>query len=101
MKEYNVNVIAGCKMQVDWRFTKPTKNGFDSIFAQGQQRRGVCACNINEYDRRDRWGGICLVSVGWISTMVVATGVDMMGLGRWAWTYMGGGGKPTCILVAY
>jgi hypothetical protein len=33
MKEYNVDVMAGCKMQVDWRFTKPTMNGFDSLFA--------------------------------------------------------------------
>jgi hypothetical protein len=32
MKEYNVDVMAmaGCKMRVDWRFTKPTTNVFDS-----------------------------------------------------------------------
>ena len=79
MKEYNVDVMAGCKTRVDWRFTEPTMNGFDCLFAQDQQRRGVCAHNINEYVCRDQWGGTCLVSVGWISTMVVATGVDMMG----------------------
>ncbi len=41
------------------------------------------------------------MSVGQISTMIVATGVDMMGLGCWAWMYMGGGGKMTRVLVAY
>jgi hypothetical protein len=79
MKEYNVDVTAGCKTRGNWRFTEPTTNGFDSLFAQGQQRRGVCAHNINEYVHRDQWGGTCLVSVGWISTMIVATGVYMTG----------------------
>jgi hypothetical protein len=101
MKEYNVDVMAGFKTWVDWRFTKPTMNGFDSLFAQGQQRHGVCAHNINEYVRRDQWGGTCLVSVGRISTIIVSTGVGMTGLGRWAWIYIGGGGKTMKVLVAY
>jgi hypothetical protein len=101
MKEYSVDVMSGCKTRVDWRFTKPRTDGFNSLFAQGQQRHGVCAHNINEYVRWDQWGGICLVSVGWISTIIVATGIDMMGLGRRACIYMGGGGKAMRILVAY
>jgi hypothetical protein len=49
MKEYNVNIMAGCKTRVDWGFTKSTRNGFDSLFAQGQQRWGICAHNVNKY----------------------------------------------------
>jgi hypothetical protein len=33
MKDYNVDVMAGCETRVDWRFTKPTANGFHSLFA--------------------------------------------------------------------
>jgi hypothetical protein len=101
MKEYNVDIMAGCETRVDWRFTKSTTNGFDSLFSQGQQRQGICVHNINEYVHQDQWGGTCKVVVGRLSTMTVETGVDSTGLGRWAWMHMGGGGKTTHILVAY
>jgi len=42
-----------------------------------------------------------MVAVRCLSTMTVATGVDSIGLGRWAWMHMGGGGKTTHVLVAY
>jgi hypothetical protein len=101
MKDYNVDVMAGWETRVDWRFTKPIANRFDSLFAQGQQRRGVYTHNINEYVRQDQWGGTCMVAVGRIPTMVKATGMDIMGLGWWAWVYMGGGVKTMHVLVAY
>jgi hypothetical protein len=101
MEEYNVDIMAGCKTRVDWRFTESTTNGFNSLIAQRQQRRGICAHSINKYVHQDQWGGTCMVAVRCLSTMTVATGVDSIGLGRWAWMHMGGGGKATRVLVAY
>jgi hypothetical protein len=93
--------MAGCETQVDWRFTTLGSNGFDTLFAQELPRRGICTNDINEYILQDQWGGTCVLSVGHLSLMVLATGADSTGLGRWSWIHIGGGGKTTCILVAY
>ncbi len=82
IKEYKVNIMDGCKARVDWRLTKSTTNGFNSLFAQRQQRRGICAHNIKKYVHQDLWEGTCMVAVGHLSTMTVAIGIDSKGLGR-------------------
>ena len=51
--------------------------------------------------KRDQWGGTCLTAIGRFASFVTDIGADATGLRRWAWIYVGGGGKSTQILTAY
>ncbi len=67
----------GCETRVDWRFTTPGANRFDTLFAQEIPQRGVCVNNIDEYIRQDQCGETCVLSVGRLSLMVLATGAEV------------------------
>jgi hypothetical protein len=42
MKEYNVDIMAGCKTRVDWRFTNPQKWVQLSICPRATERGHLC-----------------------------------------------------------
>ncbi len=101
MWNYSVDLLAGCKTRIDWRFVSSKEERFCNLFGNGQPTRGVCASNTNNGKiKRDQWGGTCITATGPYSSFVTEVGFDASCLGRWTWLYVGGGGKTNRIIVA-
>jgi hypothetical protein len=102
MADYGVDVLTGCETQTDWRFVKKEEDRFCNLFCNSQPTRRHHALNINNHKiKQDQWGGTCVAASGRFASFVTLTGGDTMGLGRWSWIYVGGGGKSTRVIVAY
>ncbi len=102
MSDYSVDLLPGCGTRTDWHFVSSKEDRFCSLFGNGQPTRGVCASNTNDgMIKRDQWGGTCIMAAGRFSSFVTEVGSDASCLGRWAWLYVGGGGKTTGMIVAY
>ncbi len=96
MLDYSMDLLAGCKTRMDWRFVSSKEDRFCNLFGNGQPTRIVCASNTNDGKIKwDKWGGTCIMAAGHFSSFVTEVGYDASGLGRWTWLYIGGGGKTT------
>jgi hypothetical protein len=94
--EYGVDLLPGCKTRTDWQFVTDKENKFMNLFGNSNPTRGMCASNVNDGKvKQDQWGDTCITVVGWFSSFVKATGIDLTSLGRWSWLHVGGGGKRT------
>jgi hypothetical protein len=47
MKEYSVDIMSGCKTQVDWSFAKENKK-FENLSGKRQDRRHIFGYNKTE-----------------------------------------------------
>jgi hypothetical protein len=96
MRDYGVNILAGCKTRTDFRFVTEEDNKFCNLFGRGQPTKGIVAQNLKDKKiRREQWGVTCMAAVGRISLFMKGTGTDTTGLGRWCWLYIGGSGRTT------
>ncbi len=102
LRDFGIDVIAGCETRTDWRFVTKEESRFVNLFGNRRPTRGSSAHNINDPKiMQDQWGGTCITALGQFSFFVTATGIDSLGLMQWSWLYISGGGKNTCILIAY
>jgi hypothetical protein len=102
IREYSVDIIAGCETRTDWRYVDKEDCRFGNLFGDGQPIRGSYAHNTNDPKiKRDQWGGTCIAAIGRFASFVTDTGSDTTSLGRWSWIQVGGGGKSTRIVTAY
>jgi len=99
-RQYEVDMIAGCETQADWRFA-PEEQQFENLFGVGQNSRSVVGYNKTESLSRDQKGGTAMMALGRLSGFVLATGSDHTNLGRWSWVLVGSEQKKTRIVVAY
>ena len=97
--EYKVDILCGCETQIDWRQVPQSKK-FQNLFGVGTETQSVVAHNINERMRPNQFGGCAMMAMNTISAEVIATGVDITGLGRWCWMLFGSGQKKTRIVMA-
>ncbi len=82
VRDYGVDLLAGCKTRTDWRYVLKEEDRFCNLFGNGQPTRGVFAANINDGKiKQDRWGGTCITTIGRFSSFVTAVGTDASGLG--------------------
>jgi len=101
LKEYDVDLFAGCETQTDWRFAKDHEK-FENLFGQGQERKSVVGFNTSEQKiTRRQHGGTAMMALGRLSSQVNEAGADESKLGRWCWMKVGGGGKTTAVCMAY
>ena len=90
--EYEVDALAGCEMQCDWRFAEHDRQ-FDELFGVGKQKRSAVGYNVQEKALRNQKGGTAMMTMGRMSAFVVKTGVDDTKLERWSWSLMGAAGN--------
>ena len=90
--EYDVDALAGCESQCDWRFADHDRQ-FDELFGVGKQKRSAVGYNVQEKALRNQKGGTAMMTMGRMSSFVVETGVDDTKLGRWSWSLMGAAGS--------
>jgi len=100
VKHYQVDTLAGCEVQCDWRQAERERK-FQHLFAFGQRKKCVVGHNTTEKNVRDQRGGTAMATFGRMSACVIDSGADYTGLGRWCWQLVGKGGKQTRIVVAY
>ena len=101
LKEYDVDLFAGCKTQCDWRFAEDHER-FENLFGQGQDRKSVVGFNKTEAKiTRRQHGGTAMMALGRLSSQVLDSDSDTTGLGRWCWMRVGGGGKETVVCMCY
>ena len=48
IKDYGVDIMAGCETRTDWRFVTMEANKFENLFGNGLPTKGVCASNAND-----------------------------------------------------
>jgi hypothetical protein len=102
IREYGVNVFAGCKTCTDWQFVENKEDRFCNLFGNGQTARGIFVSNTNDRTiRQDQWGGTCITVMGWFLLFVTAVGTNATGLRGWSWVHVGGGSRNTWIITAY
>jgi hypothetical protein len=102
MKDYGIDILAGCKTRTDWRFVTDKEDEFHNLFGRGQLSQGVAAHNTTDGKiKRDQIGGTCMTTIQRLSSSVIETGTDLMGLGRWCWIRIGSCGKNTPVVPAY
>jgi hypothetical protein len=89
-----VDVIAGCESQCDWRLVPPDQQ-FLHILAPGTTKSGVAANNVNEPINRDQTGGMAIAAIGRLGDVVTSSGYNPTGLGQWSWIQLGSGIKLT------
>jgi hypothetical protein len=99
-REYTVDILCGCKTQIDWQQV-PQARKFQNLFGAGTETRSVFAHNINKRMRPNQFGGCAMMAFNTISSQVISTGIDTTGLGRWCWMLLGSGRKRTRIVMAY
>ncbi len=93
-RQFNNNILAGCKTQADWRQATEEQQ-FRNIIGVGMETRSVVAHNINERMQRNQHGGCTMMAMGHFSSEVVKSGVNSYGLGWWCWLKVGSGDKKT------
>ena len=65
ISRYEVDCLAGCKVQNDWRFS-PEEDKFKKLFRVGKQTRSVAGNNVTEckeISQRDQKGGTAIVAM--------------------------------------
>jgi hypothetical protein len=93
-RKFKTDILAGCKMQADWR-QATNEQQFLNIISVGMETRSIVAHNINERMQQNQHGGCAMMVMGSFSAEVVETGVDHYGLGQWCWMKVGSGDKKT------
>ena len=103
VRQYEVDCLAGCEAQVDWRFAKEDER-FEHLFGRTTRTRHVTANNTTnrkELCQRNQYGGTAMMTFGRLSGFVLDRGKDETNLGRWCWILVGTKEKKTRIVVAY
>ena len=92
LRKYGVDVMLGCEMQTDWRFTEECEK-FQNLFNVGKPQVSIAANNTTgDKIQRDQRGGTCAAVFDRLATNVKEYGEDSSGLARWCWiriTYWG------------
>ncbi len=99
-RQFNTNILAGCKTQADWRQATKVQQ-FRNIIGVGMETWSIVAHNINERMQWNQHGGCAMMAMGHFSAEVMESGVDPSGLGCWCWLTVGLGNKKTRIVMAY
>jgi hypothetical protein len=100
LRDFKVDMLCGCKMQVDWRMV-PQDQRFHNLFGAGSETRSVVAHNTNEHMRPNQYGGCAMMALSTLSPKVVDSGIDSTGLGRLCWIRLRSRTKNTQIVMAY
>jgi hypothetical protein len=79
-RQFNTNILAGCKTQADWRQATDEQQ-FRNIIGIGMETRSVVAHNINERMQWNQHGGCAMMAMGRFSAEVVESGINLYGLG--------------------
>ncbi|KAL3803357.1 hypothetical protein HJC23_009321 [Cyclotella cryptica] len=95
-----VDVIAGCESQCDWRLVPPHQQ-FLHLLAPGNTKSGIASNNVNERINRDQAGGTAIAAIGRLGDVVKTSGCDRTGLGRWSWIQLASGGVLHAIISGY
>ena len=100
VKRYQVDILAGCETQCDWRQAERSRR-FQHLLAFGQRKKCIVGHNTTERTVRDQKGGTAMATFGRLSASVHSSGSDYTGLGRWCWQLIKKGDKTTRVVVAY
>jgi hypothetical protein len=99
-RDFKVDILCGCKTQVDW-CQVPELCRFHNLIGAGRQTSNIVAHNINERMRVNQYGKCAIMAINTIAPEVVELEADHTGLGRWCWIQIGSGAKKTRIVMAY
>ena len=86
-----VDCLAGCKLQCDWRFT-PNEDKFKNSFKVGKKTSSGVGNNVSErkeISQRDQKGGTAIVAMGIFVSYELYVGCNYTGLGRRSWILVG------------
>jgi hypothetical protein len=65
VKDYEVDLLAGCETRTDWQVVTNKEDRFCNLFGNGQPALGTLALNIDDPKiKRDQLGVTCLVATG-------------------------------------
>ncbi len=65
IKDYGVDLLAGCETRADWQFVTNEEDRFCNLFGNGQPALGLLALNNNDAKIKwDQWEGMYLVATG-------------------------------------
>ncbi len=65
IREYGVNLLAGCETRTNWCFKANEEDRFCNLFGNGQLSRGSSVSNTNDGKIKwDQWGGTCITTMG-------------------------------------
>jgi hypothetical protein len=99
-RQFNVNILAGCKTQADWcQATKEQQ--FRNIIGIGMETWSIIAHKINEQMQLNQHGGCAMMAMVRFFAKVVESVVNPYGLSRWCWLKVGSGNKKTRIVMAF
>jgi hypothetical protein len=62
-RQFNVNILAGCKTQADWRQATKEQQ-FRNIIGVGMETWSIVAHNINEQMQCNQHGGCAMMAMG-------------------------------------
>jgi hypothetical protein len=93
-QDFKVDILCGCKTQVNWRQV-PESCRFHNLIGAGTQTRSIVVHNINKKMRVNQYGRCAIMAMNTIAPEVVESGVNHTGLGRWCWIRIGSGKKKT------
>jgi hypothetical protein len=74
-RQFNTNILAGCKTQADWRQASEEQQ-FRNCIGVGLESRSVVAYNINKQMQQNQHGGCAMMAMGRFSAEVLETGVN-------------------------
>ena len=100
LKHHQIDTLAGCETQCDWRQIDKLCH-FEHLISQGQKKKCVTGYNVTERSVHAPQGGTAMATFGRLSALVVDSGVDHTGLGRWCWQLIGKGRTLTLVVVVY
>jgi hypothetical protein len=69
-RDFKVDILCGCKTQVDWRQV-PELRRFHNLIGAGTQRRSIVVHNINKQMRVNQYGGCAIMAMSMIAPEVV------------------------------
>ena len=67
---YQVDGVAGCELQADWRFASEEQQ-WKNLFGRGQETRSQVGYNTNERLLRNQKGGTGMTTIGRLSASVM------------------------------
>jgi hypothetical protein len=92
--QFNTNILAGCKTQVDWHQAS-NEQQFRNVIGVGVETRSIVSYNVNEQMQRNQYGGCATMAMGCFSAETIKTGVDPYRLGQWCWLRVSSGDKKS------